>query len=138
MRNLARLDFESISVEEDSYKQTETTKWIRKGVPISVFVSSNLIQEPVFLCNTDGHHLVSIFITALVDLATQIKAQMNLRFTNDETPIKLRLLHILEQLNQRHSRAELVVDFVDNCIVDCEEKDLSTQFLQEQENHFFF
>ena len=29
-------DFESICVKENSYKQTETTLWIRKHVPISV------------------------------------------------------------------------------------------------------
>ena len=40
-KNLAIFDFESICVVEDSYKQTETTTWIGKHVPISVSISSN-------------------------------------------------------------------------------------------------
>ena len=39
-KNLAIFDFESICVKEaNSYKQTETTTWIGKHVPISVFIS---------------------------------------------------------------------------------------------------
>ena len=33
--------FESICVKEETYKETETTKWIGKHVPISVSISSN-------------------------------------------------------------------------------------------------
>ena len=47
-KNLAFFDFESICVKENSYKQIETTTWIKKHVPISVFISSNLILEPIF------------------------------------------------------------------------------------------
>ena len=51
--NLAIYDFESICVKEaNSYKQTETTTWIGKYVPISVSISSNLIQSPFFFCAT--------------------------------------------------------------------------------------
>ena len=35
-KNLAVSDFESVSVKEETYKETETTKWIGKQVPISV------------------------------------------------------------------------------------------------------
>ena len=35
-RNLATFDFESICVQEESFKDTKTTTWIRKHVPISV------------------------------------------------------------------------------------------------------
>ena len=38
-KNLAIFDFESIRVKEESYKQTETTTWIGKHVPISVSIS---------------------------------------------------------------------------------------------------
>ena len=38
-KNLAIFDFESICVKEDSYKQSETTMWIGKHVPISVSIS---------------------------------------------------------------------------------------------------
>ena len=127
-------DFESICVREDSYKQTETTTWIGKHVPISVSISSNLILEPIFLCNANPHHLISSFITALEGLATQSNAQMKLNLFEIETAIKIKLCAILEQLNQRRNRAERVSNFVDDCVVEEEENDLSTQFLQMQKN----
>ena len=71
-KNLAKFDFESICVKEaDSYKQTETTTWMGKHVPISVSISSKLIPEAIFLCNANPHHLISSFSTALDGLATQ-------------------------------------------------------------------
>ena len=79
-KNLAIFEFECICVKEDSFKQTETAMWIGKHVPISVSISSNLIPEPIFLCNANPHHLISSFITALEGLATQSKAQMRLNF----------------------------------------------------------
>ena len=111
-KNLAVFDFESICVKEDSYKQTETTTWIGKHVPISVSNSSNLIPEPIFLCNASPHHLISSFITALEGLATQSKAQMKLNFIEVETAIKIKLYAILEQLNHRRNQAEVVSNFV--------------------------
>ena len=120
-KNLAIFDFESICVQEDSYKQTETTTWIGKHVPISVSISSNLIPEPIFLCNANPHHLISSFITALEGLATQSKAQMKLNFIEVETEIKIKLCAILEQLNQRPNQAERVSNFVDDCIVEEEQ-----------------
>ena len=133
-RNLAIFNFESICVKEDSYKQTETTTWIGKHVPISVSFSSNLIPEPIFLCNANPHHLISSFITALEGLATQSKAQMKLNFIEVETAIKIKLCAKLEQLNQRRNRTERVSNFVDDCIEEEKEKDLSKQFLQMQKD----
>ena len=60
-KNLAVFDFESICVKEETYKETETTKWTGEHVPISVPISSNVIPEPIFLCNSDPRHLVSSF-----------------------------------------------------------------------------
>ena len=133
-KSWAIFDFESFFVKEESYKQIETTTWIRNHVPISVSISSNLIPEPIFLCNAKPHHHISSFITALEGLATQSKAQMKLNFIEVESAIKIKLCAILEQLNQRRNRAERVSNFVDNCIVEEEEEDLSTQFLQMQKN----
>ena len=132
-KNFEIYDFESICVKDDSYKETETTKWVGKQVPISVSISSNLIPEPIFLCNSNPHHLILSFITAREGLPTQSKAQMKLNFIEVETAIKIKLCAILEQLNQRRNRAERVSNFVDDCIVgEDEEDDLSTQFLQMQ------
>ena len=134
-KKLAIFDCESICVKEDSYKQTETTTWIGKHVPISVFISSNLIPEPIFLCNANPHHLISSFITAPKRLATQSKAKLQLDFIEIKAAIKTKLCVIFEQFNQRHNQAERVSNFVDDCIVEEEEeKDLSTQFLQMQKN----
>ena len=85
---MAIFHFESICVKEDSYKQTETTMWIGKHVPVSVSISSNLIPEHFFLANANPNHFISSFITALEGLATQSKAQMKLKFTEVETAIK--------------------------------------------------
>ena len=105
-RNLAKLGVQSICGKEDSYTQTETTTWIRKHVPISVSISSNLIPEPIFLWNANPHHLILSFITALEGLATQSKAQRKLNFIEVETGIKIKLCAIMEQLNQRRNQAE--------------------------------
>ena len=59
---------------------------------------------------------------------------MKLNFIEVETAIKIKLCAMLEQLNQRHNRAERMSQFVDHCIVDEQEKDLFTQFLQMQKN----
>ena len=40
-RNLANFDLESICVQEESFKDTVTTKWIKKHIPISVSISSS-------------------------------------------------------------------------------------------------
>ena len=133
-KNLAIFDFESICVKEESYKKTETTTWIGKHVPISASTSSNLIPEPIFLRNANPHHLISSFITALEGSAIQSKAQMKLNFLEVETAIKIKLCAIMEQLNQRRNRAERVSNFVDDCVVEEEEDDLSRQFLQMQRN----
>ena len=102
--------------------------WIRKHVPIS----SNLIPEPIFLCNANSHHLILSFSTALEGLAAQSKTQMKLIFFGVGTAIKVKLCAILEQLNERRNKR--VLNFVDDFIVEEEENDLSTHFLQMQKN----
>ena len=133
-KNLALFDFESSCVKEETYKETETTNWIGKHIPISVSISSNLIPESIFLCNSDPRHLVSSFISALEGLATPGKAQMKIRFIEVETAIKIEISIILEPLNQSHSRRERVIDYDnDEYFIDTtEENELSTQFLQMQ------
>ena len=64
-KNLAIFDFESICVQEQSFKDTDTTKWIGKHSPISVSISSILVKEPTLFCNSDPQHLVTSFIGAL-------------------------------------------------------------------------
>ena len=54
---------------------------------------------------------------------------MKLNFIEVETAIKIKLSAILEQLNQRRNQAERLSNFVDDCVVEEEEKDSLTQFL---------
>ena len=133
--NLAVFDFESTCIPEEKFKNTGTTTWIGKHVPISVSISSNLIVKPIFLCNSNPRDLVESFIDAVEGLATQSKAQMKLKFLEIETAIKSKLTRTLESLNERRCRNQRGFDFEDQCFEDDdEEKDASTQFLQMQKN----
>ena len=133
--NLAVFDFESIFIPEEKFKNTETTTWIGKHVPISVSISSNLIAQPLFLCNFNPRDLIESFIDEVEGLATQSKAQMKLKILEIETAIKSKLTRTLESLNERRCRNQRVFEFADHCFEDDnEEKDASTQFLQMQKN----
>ena len=59
---------------------------------------------------------------------------MKWRFIEVGTVIKIKQCKILEELKQRHNRAETVMDFVDDCIGEPEEQDVNTQFLQIQKS----
>ena len=133
--NLAVFDFESICIPEEKFKNSETTTWIGKHVPISVSISSNLIVKPIFLCNSNPRDLVESFIDAVEGLATQSKAQMKLKFLEVETAIKSKLTRTPDTLNEGRCRNQRVFEFEDHCFEDDnEEKDASTQFLQMQKN----
>ena len=126
-KNLAIFDFGSICVQEETFRDTITTTWIGKHVPISVSISSNLVEEHIFLCNSDPHHLVASFIGVLENLASQSKAKMKNLFLDIKTTIKLKLGSILEKLTHCHNRREQAeLDDCDN------ETCASTQFLQIQ------
>ena len=72
--NLFVFDFENMCKPEEKFKNTETTTWIGKHVPISAMISSNLKAMPKFLCNSNPRDLVESFISAVEGLATQSKA----------------------------------------------------------------
>ena len=134
-KNPAVFEFESICIPEENIRNTKTTTWIGKNVPISVLISSNLIAVPIFLCNSKPRDFFESFIGAVEGSATQIKAQMKWKFPEVETTIKSKLIRILEPLNERRCRNQRVFEFEDHCIEDDnEEKDASTQFLQMQKN----
>ena len=133
--NLAVFDFESVCIPEEKLKNTETTTWFGKHVPISVSISSNLLAKPIIFWNSNPRHLVASFIDAVEGLALQGKAQMKLKFLEIETAIKSKLTRTLESLNERRCRKQSVFEFEDHCFEDDnEEKDASTQFLQMQKN----
>ena len=130
-KNLAIFHFESICVQEEVFRDTNTTTWIGKQVPISVSISSNLLEEPIFLCNSDLLHLVASFICALENLVSQSQAKMKNLFPDNGTTVKIKLGSILEKITQRHNRREQAdLDDCDNEIC------TSTHFLQIQKINF--
>ena len=113
--NLDAFDFESICILEEKFKNTETTTWIGKHVPISVSISSNLISEPIFLRNSNPCDLVESFLDAVEGLATESKAQMKLKFLEGETATKSKLTRTLKSLTERCCRNRDVFEFDDRC-----------------------
>ena len=120
--NLAVVDFESICIPEEKFKNTESTTWIGKHVPISVWISSNLITMPIFLCNSNPRDLFKSFIDAVEGLATQSKAQMKLKFLEKETAIKSTLSRTPESLNEHRCRNQRGFAFEDHCFEDDNEE----------------
>ena len=132
---LAVIDFSSICIPEENLKNTESTIWIGKRVPISVSISSNLIAMPIFLCNSNPSDLVKSFVGAVEGLATQSKSQINMKILEVEAAIKSKLTRTLESLNEHRCVNQAVFELEDHCFDDNnEEKDASTQFLQMQKN----
>ena len=132
-KNVAMFDFESVCVQEESLEDTDATKWIGKHVPISVSISSNLGKEPIFLCNSDPHHIVTSFIGALEKLALQSKAMMRNLFYDIETTIRSKLVSIVDKLTQRHNRREQAV------LEDCNNETWTfTQFLRIQKQQLIY
>ena len=126
--NVAIWDFESISVDNENFRHTETTTWIGKHIRISVPISSNLMQEPIFVCDPNPRDWVLSFTDAL---ATQNKTQIKMNFLRIETATRSWLAGIVETLSQRRSHCVVIEAEDDNS------ENSSTQFLQMQPNQIF-
>ena len=113
---MAIFPFESIFVQEDKLQDTDTTTWTGKHVPISVSILSNLIDQPIFLCNSNSEALLESFVNDLEGLATQSKAQMKLIFLQIETSVKSKLHQTFSGHKQRRCRKEPVFEFGEACI----------------------
>ena len=100
-KNLAIFDFESICVPTEELKDTNTTTWIGKHEPISLSISSNLIEEPVFLCDKDPKNLIVSFVETLEELANKSKTEMQTKFASIQEIINSRVKAIFEKLNER-------------------------------------
>ena len=98
-KNLAVLDFESICVPSNELKDTNKTTWIGKHEPISVSISSNLLQEPIFLCNKDPKTLIVSFVETLEELTSKSKEEMLQNFSTIENANRTRVNFIFEKLN---------------------------------------
>ena len=133
-KNLAMLDFESICVPSEQLKDTNTSTWIGKHEPISVFISSNLIDEPLFLCDKDPKALMLSFVEAIEVLANKNKTEMRTNFSSIEAIIRARVNAIREDLNKRKDRNASTSECEDEGTEEDDEADMSTQFLQMQKN----
>ena len=61
--NVVVFDFESICVPTEELKATKTTTCNGKHVPISISISSNLQDAPIFLCEKDPEFLTIAFVS---------------------------------------------------------------------------
>ena len=67
--HLIVFDFESITVPDNTLRNTDLTSWIEKHVPISVSIASNLLKDPIFICNEDPYQLIRDFVSSLTNIA---------------------------------------------------------------------
>ena len=98
-KNVATFDFESICVPSEELKLTETITWIGKHERISVSISSNLLEKPIFLCDKDPQSLIIDFVANLELLAEKNETEMRSKFLEIENNIKKRLHTIFNILN---------------------------------------
>ena len=67
--HLIVFDFEPKTVPDNTLRNTDLTSWIRKHVPISVSIASNLLKDPIFICNEDPYQLIRDFVSSLTNIA---------------------------------------------------------------------
>ena len=108
--------FESVCVQDDKLRATDTTTWTGKRVLISVSVSSKLIEQPNFIGNSNPAAVVKPFVYALDGLPTQSKAQMKLELLEIETGGKSKLNQIFSAIHQRRCRKGSVLELEDESI----------------------
>ena len=82
--NFAVFDFESICVAENNSTDTSSaenfpTAWVGRHEPISVSISSNLIEKSIFICESEPRKLVEQIEDALQKLATKSENDMRMR-----------------------------------------------------------
>ena len=97
-------------------------------------ISSNLLQEPIFLCNKDPRTLIVTFVKALEELASKSKAEMTPKFSSIENAIITRVTSIFEKLNGRKNESTPMFEFQN---IGEEKTNMSTLFLQIQKNQLF-
>ena len=101
LKNMAFFDFESICVQEDKFRHTKITTWISRHVALSVSTSSNLVEQPILVCNSNPGALVESIVDVVEELATQSKNQMKLKFLEIENSVKSKRNQIFSTLYQR-------------------------------------
>ena len=97
-RNFVVFNFEAICVQSVEANNTLTTSSIGTHVPVSVSISSNLLDEPVLLCENDPNRLIISFVAQLEALAANNKADLRPKFLAVEAEIKTRLSDVSSRL----------------------------------------
>ena len=134
-KNLAVFYFGSICVQEESFKGTDTTKWIGEHIPISFSIPSNHVEQPILLFNADPHNVAASFIAALEHLASHSELNVKTLLFDIEEATKIRLYRMLETLSQRQKRRGQVIETEDlRFQEDSDDNCASTQFFQKQKN----
>ena len=67
---------------------------------------SHLVEKPIFLCQSDPHHLVACFNVALENIASQSRAKPKNLFSDIETTAKNKLGSVVEKLTLCHNQRE--------------------------------
>ena len=62
-------NFHSISVLDNTLRNTELASWIGTHVPISMSIASNLLEDPIFICNEDSYQQVRDYVSGVTNLA---------------------------------------------------------------------
>ena len=124
--NLAVFDFEAICVHSVDISNTATTSWIGTHVPVSVSISSNLLKEPIFLCEKDPNRLIISFVAQLETLSAKNKADLRPKFLEVEAEIETRLSDI-------SSRLEIISESQLENSIKAEDSNASKNFLRYQQ-----
>ena len=134
-KNLASCDFQEVCVQEEIFKDTNTSIWTEKHVPISLPLSKNIVNGPISLCNSNPHHLVASLIGSLESSVSESKTQMKLLFPETKTKIKNKMAGILQKVNQFQKRREQAS--LHDCDNECCTTTQFSQKQQKQKNQLF-
>ena len=121
IQNVAIFDFESNCMTIEKLKPTETITWIGKHEPISMSISFNLLDKPIFKCDKDPQSLITEFVVNLDFWRNKNKAEMLSKFLETKNNIKKRL-HTIRNEQNSFNKGE-AREYKDECIEDEEESE---------------
>ena len=108
--SFAVFDFESITVADNTLKNSDSTTWIGRHVRISVSISYSFGSGVYFLCNFDPRHLVRNFIEKLLEVSQLSSVLVIEKFER-----------VFNDLNEKIIECEQFSDEVDNASSTVEE-----------------
>ena len=122
-QNLAVFDFEALAVPlKTNTSNQENTTWIARHVPISVAISSNLCEQPIFICCNDPKELISQFVDELRRLSEKSGTQYRNLFEKEFDEITKRINALNEKLPRRNKRQASSDNLLNEAIEDIHEE----------------